>query len=59
LRRLGAKPIHLSLWSLRTDAFSGQSLFEHLRQYIDANDRLAVITATSAFGISITPMQQV
>jgi hypothetical protein len=30
-----------------------------MRQYIDANDRLAIITATGAFGISITPMQQV
>jgi hypothetical protein len=54
LQRLGAKPVHLSLWSLRTTAFTGPALYEHLRRYPDANDRLLVITASSAFGTGLS-----
>lgn len=58
LHRLGAKPVHLSLWSLRTSAFTAPTLYEHLRRYIDANDRLLVITASGAFGTGLTPIAQ-
>ncbi len=56
LERLGAKRVHLSVWSIRPGTWTERSLHQHLAQFIDANDRLVVITASSAFGRGLTPM---
>lgn len=48
LGRLQAKRVLLSQWAGRINATSASHLRDHLRQYIDANDRILVMDADSA-----------
>lgn len=46
LERLGGKKVLKSEWALRQNNTSASDLRDHLRQFIDSNDRLLVVAVS-------------